>query len=227
MRTLDQFKKDAKRWLRALQSGDEQARTRLVRVHPGAPAYPTLRDIQHAIALERGFAGWTALKTQLGAIGRGSHAITLIQPEELRSARPYGSWQSRGCDVWDAIVAARMGDADTLRRLLDRDPNLSKYSEPLHFAVREGHVETVRVLLKAGAAADVSSPDGESLATVARDRGHDDVVEIVERAKSSSIRTAPADVDAGPHPPHAATVWNDVDGVRRLLDADPALVHRG
>ena len=92
-------------------------------------------------------------------------AIDLIQSDELASDRPYGSWSSRGCDVWDAIVAARAGDAAALRALLARDPNLARYDEPLHFAAREGHLDAVQVLLDAGA-------DPDAVACGRRDAGH-------------------------------------------------------
>src|SRR2546428_13334069 len=79
----------------------------------------------------------------------------MIKPPELASDAPFGSWSCRGCDVWDAICAAVAGDAEALRRLLERDPNLYRagywYTQPIHFAVREGHLEAVRVLLEAGA----------------------------------------------------------------------------
>ena len=63
--TLDNLKKEAKRWLKALRTNDEQARARFSRAWPSAPAEPGLRDVQHALALEHGLPGWTALKSQL------------------------------------------------------------------------------------------------------------------------------------------------------------------
>jgi hypothetical protein len=60
--TLESFKKEAKRWLAALRAGDAAARARLARAVPDAPAVPTLRDVQHALAREHGFVGWTLLK---------------------------------------------------------------------------------------------------------------------------------------------------------------------
>ena len=60
--TLESLKKEAKRWLKALRAHDESSRARLHRAFPKAPAQPGLRDVQHALALEHGLAGWTALK---------------------------------------------------------------------------------------------------------------------------------------------------------------------
>ena len=60
--TLESLKKEAKRWLKALRAQDKPAHARLRGAYPNAPAAPGLRDVQHALALEHGFAGWTALK---------------------------------------------------------------------------------------------------------------------------------------------------------------------
>jgi ankyrin repeat protein len=224
---LENLKKEAKRWLKALRSGDEAARARLLRVHPQAPAAPTLRSVQHALALEHGLPGWTALKAQAGGTaGAGRAPVDLIRPTELASERPYGPWSSRGCDVWEAIVAARAGDAAALRRLLDRDPGLARYDQPLRFAVREGHLEAVQALLAAGADPDVSGPAGETLAGVARDRGHEEVAQLLEPLRGRSGRAVPAERTAGEHAIHEAADANDVERVRQLLDGDPQLISR-
>lgn len=54
--SLDNLKKEAKRWLKALRDNDEQALARLSRACPDAPGEPGLRDVQHALALEHGLA---------------------------------------------------------------------------------------------------------------------------------------------------------------------------
>jgi len=74
--TLDNLRKEAKRWLRALRANVREARERLERALPGAPALPTLRDIQHALAREHGLPGWTALRERLAgrATADASHA---------------------------------------------------------------------------------------------------------------------------------------------------------
>ena len=84
-RTFDSLKKDAKRWLAALEAQDAPARARLHRVLPQAPAHPTLRDVQLAIAREQGFDGWTALKRALTPDPAVS-AATLAQYEAMAAA---------------------------------------------------------------------------------------------------------------------------------------------
>lgn len=63
--TVENLKKEAKRWLRALRAGDAGARARFDRALRDAPAEPTLRDVQHALARERGCAGWTELTARV------------------------------------------------------------------------------------------------------------------------------------------------------------------
>ena len=53
--TLDNLRKDAKRWLKALRENDPQARERLQRAYPKVSGHPVLRDVQHALALPRRF----------------------------------------------------------------------------------------------------------------------------------------------------------------------------
>ena len=65
--SLDNLKREAKRWLRDLRANVADARARLDRALTNAPALPTLRDVQHALAREYGFAGWATLKTRLAS----------------------------------------------------------------------------------------------------------------------------------------------------------------
>jgi uncharacterized protein len=98
--TLDNLRRSAKRWLKALRGGDPSARARLDRATPRAPAAPGLRDVQHALARELGFANWNALKT--GAAQPASPSLALL--EGL---------------VRDVLLAHNDGDETALRRLLD------------------------------------------------------------------------------------------------------------
>src|SRR5687768_16224239 len=116
----------------------------------------------------------------------------MIKPDELGSERPYGQWSCRGSDVWNAISAAVSGDSEALRRLLERDPNLARVEyQPIHFAVREGHLEAVRILLDAGADPSTVGLSGDDLVTIARDRGYEAVALLLEEVRARSSHTLP------------------------------------
>ena len=129
----------------------------------------------------------------------------MIRPAVLESERPHGPWSCRGCDVWDTLSAAAAGDAATLRRLLASDPNLYRaeywYTQPLDLAVREGHLEAVRILLEAGADPGRVGLGAESLVTMARDRGH-------ERVTACWRKRARAAADGRRRrPPTTRSIW--------------------
>jgi len=71
----------------------------------------------------------------------------MIRPGELES--------DTGRVIWDTMMAAATGETPALQRLLERDPSLSRaqyfYTQPIHFAVRGGHLDAVRLLLETGA----------------------------------------------------------------------------
>ena len=84
-RSLESLRKEAKRWLAALRSDDDDARARLARAIPDPPSAPTLRDVQHALAVEQGFPGWAALKERLAG-DAAAGAATLAQYAEKADA---------------------------------------------------------------------------------------------------------------------------------------------
>jgi hypothetical protein len=60
--TIDNLKKEAKLWLKALRENDAQARHRFESAYPNPPARPVLRDVQHALAREYELENWKQLK---------------------------------------------------------------------------------------------------------------------------------------------------------------------
>lgn len=79
--SLDNLRKEAKRWLKALRENDAAARERMQRAYPAAPPQPVLRDVQHALACEYGEANWKDLKQ---AVQRRSAATA----QEAQADRP-------------------------------------------------------------------------------------------------------------------------------------------
>src|SRR5438552_2089083 len=134
---LEQLKKQAKDLLRAVRANSPEA---LKRIGTADPKTFALHAAQRVIAHEYGFKNWEALRCEVEQ-NRG-----MIKPPELET--------DRGSKIWETITAAASGDASGLRRLFANDPELSRagyfYTPPIHFAVREGHLEAVRILLNAG-----------------------------------------------------------------------------
>ena len=151
----------------------------------------------------------------------------LIRPFELVPSEPDWTGRWRGETIWKVLNAARDGDTTTLQAMLNDDPTLVRaefwYTPPLHFAVREGHLDATRMLLDAGA--DIfhrSLYAQETLLQVALDRGHDEVANLLRdelrlRVSSSGAR----------HAIHDAVSNGDADAVDKLLAKEPDLVNRG
>ena len=100
-------------------------------------------------------------------------------------------------EAWKVITAAASGDADDMRRLLADNPSLSRqgyfYTPPIHFAVRQGYAEIVQMLLDAGADTEWNGHYGLSLIEMARERGHETIATLLERARDRRGRTAPSE----------------------------------
>ena len=169
MTTLDNLRKAAKRWLKALRDGDADARTRLVRAYPTAPEPPTLRDVQHALARERGHASWIALKkaiaesrppvaplaTLLAAAARGdAAAVDAILDEHPDVVNERGLLT--GHTGLRTALHFGVSHETVVKTLLDRgaDPNIRDDGDnacPIHFAAERGHLPIVTLLIEHGA----------------------------------------------------------------------------
>jgi hypothetical protein len=72
---------------------------------PGAPAKPTLRDVQHALAREHGFAGWPQLKEAIEQISPESNRTDVIRfADACEESRPLVSWTD---DLDPGVPASR------------------------------------------------------------------------------------------------------------------------
>src|SRR5205809_238669 len=107
--SLASLKKEAKRWLGELQAGHTEARARLERALPKAAATPTLRDVQHALALddarylvaiEHGFSNWDSLRafteSSLASDRVPAKPVRLINPDAPAGSHPIASSRDWG-----------------------------------------------------------------------------------------------------------------------------------
>src|SRR5262245_33323450 len=103
---MENLRKEAKRWLKALRANDPDARARFESAYPTAPFTPVLRDVQHALAREHGYDSWIAMTR---AIGRPAPetpaALTRADYEQLAQ---------------DYVRAPDARDIEALRRLNER-----------------------------------------------------------------------------------------------------------
>lgn len=96
-------------------------------------------------------------------------------------------------EVWAMLSACHAGDVARARELMGQRPELAtcqyNYTPPLHFAVREGHLELVRLLVEHRAydPGYKSYPFGDTLLTIANDRGFDEIARELESARARGL----------------------------------------
>src|SRR4029079_3824934 len=109
----------------------------------------------------------------------------MIQPEALKKQQPWEWSPGIGTDVWTMFCACMVGDIETVKALLEKDPSLLRshyeYRTPLSFAVRENQLAVAELLLDRGAA---SVGLGDLLKMV-RDREYPEMVALLERKLSA------------------------------------------
>jgi ankyrin repeat protein len=118
--TLDQLRKEAKYWLKGVRTGNPGFAKRLRLAYPNAPAVPTLRDVQHALAREQGYENWKAL------LDAQKNPATSNSAHETDPASHF-----LGFACWDHFVHGR-SDYRTIEaaamRLLDAHPQIRSAS---------------------------------------------------------------------------------------------------
>ncbi len=158
--SLEQYKKQAKDFVKACKSGDSKALQRVKKYHPRSrqqldsdilSAKFALADAQLVIAREHRFESWPKFAKHLEGLARESSPVSKFE------------------SAADAIVT---GDVATLVRLLRENPDLIRHRSArvhratlLHYVGANGFenyrqktpknaVEVVKILLKAGAEVD-------------------------------------------------------------------------
>jgi uncharacterized protein len=116
-------------------------------------------------------------------------ALTMLQPHEMKLRLPmeiHNGVISTTTAVWDILVASRNGDLPAVKKMVEGCPELIyaqyNYTPPIHFAVREGHVDLVKYLLSEGAHDPTYRiyPFQESLLTIAQDRECHEITALLE-----------------------------------------------
>ena len=105
--SLENLRKQAKRWLKELRVNHPEARARFERAYPNAPANPVLRDVQRALAREYGHESWIALKKAVENLAAESPGATL----QTQTVEGYG----RLAQDW--VLAYDSQDQAALQRL--------------------------------------------------------------------------------------------------------------
>ncbi|MFN0128658.1 MAG: ankyrin repeat domain-containing protein [Verrucomicrobiales bacterium] len=149
----------------------------------------------------------------------------MIQPDALKADEPLKWSTGRGADVWMLFCACIVGDLETVKRLLAKDPALVRcqhaYRKPLYFAVRENRLDVAAYLLE-------RDPDpmgvalNDSLQQIACDRGYAEMERLLESKLAERHGISPRG-----EPVASAIRDHDLERMNDLLDASPDLLHAG
>jgi ankyrin repeat protein len=205
--SLEQLRKQAKEHLDTLRAADPSS---------------TLSAAQHALAREYGFDSWPKLVHHVESV-QPEHRM--IQPAALQSDQKLLWSAGRGTDVWKLFQACAAGDLETVKALLANDPSLARshyhYRKPLYFAVRENRVDVARFLLEH----DYNPMDlwvEDSPLEIARDRGYHEMGRMLADTLETRFNISPKGEAVA-----LALREHDLQRMRELLDAEPALLGQG
>lgn len=121
----------------------------------------------------------------------------MIQPNELKLHLPIqlsNGIVSTTTKVWAILNAAQKGDLSTIKKMAEECPELLyaqyNYNPPIHFAVRQGHIQLVQFLLANGAhnPGYKSYPFLDSLELIAQNRGYNEITTLLEAYKANNAQ---------------------------------------
>ncbi|HEY6825522.1 MAG TPA: hypothetical protein VI259_01620 [Gemmatimonadaceae bacterium] len=149
--TLERLRKQAKQRLKAFQNGDADAVRWYRRTLPNAPAEPTLRDMQLAVARSLDFPGWSALK----------RALETPTPEPQSKAGVVSRFLDNACP--DHHVRGRQDHRraeSTAMRLLAQHPEIARHD--INTAIVLGDIDFVRDAIARDPRVAVTAGEGPS-----------------------------------------------------------------
>lgn len=205
--SLEQLRKQAKGLLKAFRAGDAAAVAevdRFERQHD--PARFMLADAQRVLARAYGYASWTKLKLHVEGVNAAAFC-----------------------------AAVRAGDVATVRRLAKARPELVHVEAagltglPLHLAVLNRDANMASVLMELGADARQGlwpHRDATTAYTIARERGYDDIVAVIEAGEAARRRAASppgATIDSKTDQINRAILRDRCDEAIQLLESDLSL----
>jgi ankyrin repeat protein len=206
--SFQQLRKQAKELLSAYRTGDVAAVAEVERFESQPdPDRFALADAQRVLARAYGFASWTKLKQLVEGVNAAAFC-----------------------------AAIRAGDLATVRRLAEARPDLVHVEVPgftgfpLHVAVLNRDAEMARVLMESGADARQGiwpHRDATTAYTIARERGYDDIVAVIERGEAARRRAASppgATIDSRTDEINRAILRDRCDEAIKILESDRSLV---
>jgi ankyrin repeat protein len=189
--SIEVLRREARRWLKSIDSGDPQALVRFRQAVPHFSGAPGLRAVQHALAREHGLASWEALKQELEDRARTHAGRVLLFLE--KSVNRYGV--DPATQKWGDYERDGPARGELAARLLAGHPEIA--DDSIHTAVAAHDLDAVRSWLAKNPALanDRSTFDGWtplSRLTYAR--------LPIERLTSHALQIATVLLDAGASP---------------------------
>lgn len=230
--SLEQLRKQAKELIRSYRANDAAALARL-RAHKSIISEPTghhpatLADAQRCLAREHGFESWPKLKR---------HILLIQRPADFYEP----TW---GANTWEFFTAVYEGNKGRVRHMLRDEPWLARaeyaYLQALHYAVKGGRTDMVRLLLEAGANPLAEGWSGRPLGddtplARARDREQPEIIRLLEEATSKPLVELPSRPEPPPDPldeleraMSKCGHTGNIKGALALLEQHPNLAYAG